>query len=281
MRILAIGDFHGKFPDKLKREARKSDLILCTGDFANADKIRKIIFKNWVDKKWYEAVGQKKAYRLEKDSFDSGLKVLKEINKLNKKCYLVWGNTDFYKEYGRSEPSEIIPGYYNRKIRKMKNLVLVDRKKKKINGIDLIGFGGYVDVTDFIKYPVDKNKKEQKEREKRYNDYAKKLYRLFSKYKPEKNFIFLIHYPPYKIMDKIKYKGSPMNKKRGGFLPYNKIIKKYKPLLVVNGHMHEYQGKCKIGKTIVVNPGLAQAGKAAMIEVDEKAKKVKSVKFIR
>lgn len=35
MKILAIGDFHGKFPGKLKKLIKKEnpDLILCTGDF--------------------------------------------------------------------------------------------------------------------------------------------------------------------------------------------------------------------------------------------------------
>jgi Icc-related predicted phosphoesterase len=239
-----------------------------------------MIFKNWVNKKWYEVVGLKKAYRLEKESFDSGIKVLKEINKLKKKCYLVWGNTDFYKETRTNEPKEIVPGYYSDKLNKMKNLIIVDKRKKNIKNISLIGFGGYVDVTDFIKYPVDKEKRKQKERLKRYNESARELYKLFSKYNP-KNFIFLIHYPPYGIMDKIKHKGSPMNGKRAGFEPYNKMIKKYKPILVINGHMHEYQGMKRIGSSIIVNPGLAQKGKAAIIEIDEKAKKVRNIRFIR
>jgi predicted phosphodiesterase len=41
MKILAIGDFHGKFPAKLKKEARKVDLILSTGDYAGIDEWRK------------------------------------------------------------------------------------------------------------------------------------------------------------------------------------------------------------------------------------------------
>jgi Icc-related predicted phosphoesterase len=36
-----------------------------------------------------------------------------------------------------------------------------------------------------------------------------------------------------------------------------------------------------LGKTLVVNPGPAFEGKAALIDVDEAKKKVKSVKFLR
>ena len=43
MKILAVGDLHGKIPVKLKKEAGKVDLILCTGDFANANRIKKTL----------------------------------------------------------------------------------------------------------------------------------------------------------------------------------------------------------------------------------------------
>ena len=45
--------------------------------------------------------------------------------------------------------------------------------------------------------------------------------------------------------------------------------------------MHENQGRCKIGKTLVINPGAAQNGKAAIIDFDEKKGEVKRVRFIK
>jgi Icc-related predicted phosphoesterase len=280
MKILAIGDFHGKFPEKLKKEARKADLILSDGDYANADEIRKIIFKNWTGKKWYESIGLKKAGQMEKESFNSGLAILKKLNTINKKTYLIWGNTDFYKEYATSEPPVIIPGFYDSKLRTLRNLVLIDRKKKKIDGIEILGHGGYVDVTEFIRHPIDKEKEKQKKRLNRYKESEKELADLFKAKKPS-NFIFLIHYTPYKVFDRVKLRASPMFGKNVGFEPYNRIIKKYKPFLVVCGHLHENQGKCKIGSSLVVNPGAASEGKAAWIEIDEKNKKVLSVRFLR
>jgi Icc-related predicted phosphoesterase len=266
VKILAIGDFHGKFPSKLKKEAKKVDLIIALGDYANADKIRKLIFKNWTNKKWYEAIGIRKARQLEKESFDSGLKVIKELNALGKSVYIIWGNTDFYKEYATSEPPIIMPGFYNENIKTLKNINLFNRKKISINNIDLIGHGGYVDVTEFIRHPLDKNLKNQKKRLKRYKRDEGKLKRLFKKYKHINNFILGIHYAPLNIFDKVIYPGSPMNGKHVGWQPYNDVIAKYKPKLVLCGHMHEYQGKKKFGKSLVVNPGAAFQGKAAIID---------------
>jgi Icc-related predicted phosphoesterase len=283
VKILAIGDFHGKFPEKLKKIAKSKDidLIVSTGDFADADKIRRIIFKNWTDKKWYEAVGFKKARELEKESFYSGLKILKELNKFNKPAFIIWGNTDFYKEYTTSEPSRIMPGFYNERLTKLKNIKLIHKKKYSKDNLEIFGHGGYVDVTEFIKNPIDKDEVKQKKRLKRYNKDEQKIINLFKNKKPKKDFIFLIHYTPLGIFDKVKYPGSPMNGKHVGWEPYNKIIKKYKPSLVISGHMHEYQGKKKINNSVIVATGAAHDGKAAIIGFDEVQGKIKNIKFIK
>jgi len=285
MKILAIGDFHGKIPEKLKKVLlkREYDYILCNGDFPESKKIRKLIFKNWAGKPWWEAIGLKKAQRMERESFDSGARILKHLDSLGKKTYIVWGNTDFYESVKKRKTrarSPLLPGNYRKTIGKLKNIILIDRKKLKINNMEIIGHGKYVDVTEFIKHPIDKDKDAIEYRKKRYNKDKNILFRLFKRNKP-KNFIFLTHYTPYKILDKIKLKSSPMYNKPAGFEPYNEIIKKYRPMLVICGHMHENQGKIKMGKTLIVNPGPAFEGKAALINIDDAKKKVKSVKFFR
>jgi Icc-related predicted phosphoesterase len=280
MKILAIGDFHGKLPGKLIREAEKADLVISAGDFANADKIRKIIFRNWA-MKWFEVIGVRDAKKLERDSYNSGLEIMKKLNKIGKKVYFVWGNSDFYKEYSTSEPLSIMPGFFDDKLKNLKNLELVDKKMRKINSVEIIGSGGYVDVTEFIKNSVDKRKDKQRKRKARYDQDARNLGKLFGKKKPKPGFIFLTHYTPYKCLDKVNFKDSPMNGKYVGWEPYNKIILKYKPALVICGHMHENQGKCKIGNSIVINPGAAGEGRAAVIEFDEVGRRVISVEFLK
>ncbi|PIN78075.1 hypothetical protein COV15_00230 [Candidatus Woesearchaeota archaeon CG10_big_fil_rev_8_21_14_0_10_34_12] len=281
MKILAISDFHGKFPSKLLRKIKKEkpDLILSGGDYANADKIRKIIFKNWTNKKWYEAVGLTKAKKIEKESFESGLKILKKLNSLGKKVYITWGNTDFYKSPMFKVEKKINPGFYENKIKNLKNITLTDNKKRKVMGIRVVGHGGYLDVTEFIKNSIDKDKEEQQERLGRYKKSEGRLKKLFLREKPSKNFIFLTHYTPYGIFDKVKLKSSPMYDKHVGFEPYSNIIKHYQPMLVICGHMHEYQGKQRLGKSLVINPGAAQNGKAAIIEIEKE--RIKSVRFLK
>lgn len=281
MRILAIGDFHGKFPSKLRKLILKEnpDLIVSNGDYANADAIRKIVFKYWTTKRWWEVVGLKRARKLEKESFDSGVKILKELNGIGKKVYLIWGNSDFDKEAVSGGSQALVRGNYNNRIRNMKNLVLIDKKKANFGSLGFIGYGGYIDATEFVKHPIDEDREAHSKRVKLYKKSEKRLMKLFLNKKP-KNFIFVIHYTPYGIFDKVKYKGSPMYGKHIGWMPYNNAIKKYKPKLVICGHMHEYQGVKRLGKTLIVNPGVAAEGKAAVIDLNEKSGKIGKVRFV-
>jgi len=283
MKIIAIGDFHGRFPEKLKKIIKKEqpDLILSTGDYANADKLRRIIFKSWTDKNWWEVVGLKKARQMERESFFSGVRILKELNFLKDNLFLIWGNTDFYKDIKNPDPEGLIPGYYNDYIKKMKSISLVEKKMKRMKNIEVVGFGGYLDATAFIMKNFTKDDEARKRRLLRYNLERRLLKKLFIKNKPTRGFIFLTHLTPYRILDKVKFKQGPMNGKHVGWKPYNEIIKKYSPSLLVCGHMHENQGICKFRNTTIVNPGSAAEGKLAIINFDEKNKKVLDAEFIK
>ena len=57
-----------------------------------------------------------------------------------------------------------------------------------------------------------------------------------------------------------------MTGKSAGIGFFREAIKKYEPKLVLCGHMHEYQGKKMLGKSLVVNPGEAGSGKFAVID---------------
>ncbi|MFH1522186.1 MAG: metallophosphoesterase [archaeon] len=96
MKILAIGDFHGKFPVKLKKLIRKenADLILCTGDYGGSDKLLKIIFK-YFDQGWWNIVGKEKAQKYILEDYNSGKRIINELNKIENKIYMINGNWDF------------------------------------------------------------------------------------------------------------------------------------------------------------------------------------------
>lgn len=291
MKILAIGDFQGKVPEKLKRKLKKEefDLVIGVGDYAGIDDWRPWIMNNLKlskqgkDMLSGEEYFGKKYDKLLKKDFDSGKRVLSFINKLNKKVIYVFGNGDDewydYKfDNVRIKESKRARNF-KKKLRNMKD---INYGILKYRGINFLGFGGYMDIEAFF------DKKEWKEAEfdeklkkrlKRHDKAKKKFFEFLKKLKNVD--IMVLHYPPYGVFDIIKdKKGNPMNGKSAGVKFFSEGIKKYKPKLVLCGHMHEYQRIKKIGNSLVVNPGDSGDGKYAIVDYPESGEKI-SVRFVR
>ena len=77
--------------------------------------------------------------------------------------------------------------------------------------------------------------------------------------------ILMVHVPPYGINDMIP---SGLNVGSPSVL---KIVKEFRPILVMSGHIHEDYGVKHIDGTTFVNPGPAKDGMYAVVEVDEGA----------
>ena len=277
MRILAIGDFHGKFTEKLKNKIKKEDvdLIVGLGDYADTSKMRNLNFKYWNEiknKSLIEIIGKKKYKELERKAIKSQFKILKELTLLGKPIIAIYGNADSLdnemKEFGLKGLE------YQCRIL---NIRLLKTNFKKINNFVLAGFSGYrgASAKGFIKLDKNKNKKIKTLNKKWDNRLKKIFYRL----KNYNGVIFIGHDVPYGYFDKINNKQSPLNEKHIGDKYFTKYIKKYQPKLFLCGHMHEYQGMKKLGKTKIVAIGPAYEGKAVIIEIDEK-KKI-DVRFIK
>lgn len=264
MKILAVGDFHGKFPNKIKKYAKDADVIICPGDISSR-KERKYLFKYYneinsgIPLSYF--VSKKILSKLFKQNLKSMAFVIKELDKLGKPVYIVPGNSDFTEIRIKKK---VLEGYglkgdyptMQEMIKKTKNLKLIFHSRLKLGNFDLIGFTAYA----YLKKPL------------------KVLKKLFSKAKQRK-VIFLAHEPPYGTkLDKIKNKSSPMYGKHAGNEDYNHVIKKYKPVFHICGHIHESQGKIKLGKTTVVNVGYGAKGQFTIIDLNDK--KI-NVKFIR
>lgn len=281
MKILAIGDFHGKIAAKLKRKIKKLDydVVLCTGDLPYTDKIRKIEWKHMEELKkgkgWKEILTKKEYGKLLhyfRETIKSVQRIINFLALLKKPTYLISGNSDFSRYEAR---------YFNlvslEKRLKKKKLKLLYKKVISLNYYNLAGLSGY-------RFPVFKDFRKDikgitKKKINGFNrKWDKKLKRLFLKAK-NRPIIFLVHDPPKRCLDLVKNKKSDLYKKHIGDDYFNKYIKKYQPLLVICGHMHENQGSCKIGKTTIINTGAAYEGKAALIELEEE--RIKSVKFLR
>jgi len=111
--------------------------------------------------------------------------------------------------------------------------------------------------------------------------WEKRLNRLFKNYNQKEFNLFIAHDAPYGYFDLVKYKKSPLYGKHVGDKYGLKFIKKHNPNLFICGHMHEYQGKKKLGNTLVVTTGAAFEGKAVVIDFDEEKKKVKKISFLK
>lgn len=257
MRIIAIGDPHGKVPkitNLVKKE--KPDLILCTGDFADDKGITEHIFKNW-GSPWWIKIGKKKAKELIKKSEQKGRKVLEYLNSLGVPVYYISGNHEKKDSFGKG-------------ILKKKNLHYMHLKKKRIYGFDFIFHGGYIEPKIFMNPKTLKiTKKEANLRKKEHDIVKKKIYALFKKGKG--NRIFVTHFTPYLHFDKIKNKQSPMDGKHIGVQAYSDLIKKYQPDLYICGHMHENPGVKKIGKTTAICLGLLKKY-VYLINIDKQIK---------
>ena len=284
MKILAIGDFHGKFPEKLKNIVKKEkiDLILSDGDYAGISDFRpalKKMFKLASQGKQFsfeDYFGKGKYKKLLEKDYNIGKNVLKQLNKLNVPVISVFGNGDWYK----SSFNEV-GKFYENDIMILKNIKDINTSKTSFKKIKITGFGGYMDPDIyFTKKGIKKINGTAKSTKKRRKRYAKAEKKLFSLMKNNPN-ILITHYTPYKCLDKLKTKNIAFSGENMGVSSFNRVIKKFKPELVICGHMHENQGKCKLASSLVVNPGAAVEGKCAFIDFDEDKKKVLNVRFVR
>ena len=286
MKIIAIGDFHGKFPEKLIKKIKKEniDLILSTGDFCGNNELQKLFFKYayGTNKELWEFIGKRKAGLLDKKNFLAGKKILKKLARLNKKAIGVRGNWDpvNWQDIGFPGKRDAYSKRFNELIKKS-GLKIIDFKNYKFSDYNFVGYPRSTypgKVTKHIEKKIRKRegKKAGKVIKKIKEDNKKFFKKLRGKF--QENTIFISHNCPYNTkLDKVK-KGVQKGKHYGSWLA-KKLVQDLKPFLVICGHMHENQGKCRIGKSLIINPGAAYEGKAAIIEI--KKNKVKNVKFLR
>jgi len=258
MRILAIGDFHGKFfITKKFLKKNKIDLIISPGDLPDGGKLRDIIFKNWEKLrskklKFYEILGLKKTRKLVLVDDFSQHKIFKKLDSLNIPVFLVIGNGDYGNLIENTEYAPLkLPYKIESECKNSKNVSYINLKIKKFGKISIIG----LDSIRILRKWGEEN-------------FMKKIAKIFKSAKQP--IIFLTHDPPYGILDKIKYKISPVYGKHVGDKLTRELIEKFQPMINICGHMHENQGKGKIGKTLVVNAGFGNRGQCAIIDVDKK-----------
>jgi Icc-related predicted phosphoesterase len=288
MRILAIGDFHGRFSAKLKKLISKYeyDVIISPGDFCG-DKHIKLFFKHAYGKdiELWEVLGSKEYIKIMKQGEKEGELVISYLKNLNKPFFIVTGNHDHagHRDVGMVREKFPPKGFDDKMTLKFLNKLKVpvlDFAKKQFQEFDLIGYPRSTYPGIVLKHMLKKKKYGKKFYKQVPIDYAnfqKKLDKLFTD--PSKT-IFVSHNVPYRTtLDKIGPKGHKLARgKHYGSALTKELIKTHQPRLVIAGHMHENPGKIRIGKTVVVNPGAAMDGRAALITLTDKQVKVKFLK---
>ncbi|MCK4647743.1 metallophosphoesterase [Candidatus Pacearchaeota archaeon] len=260
MKILAVGDPHGSKKTK-KIPIKGVDLILITGDIGKADLARKRFFENVKRKKEglleleYDGKFSKLVYT---EIYNSTLDILKYFSK-ETQTYSIFGNVGTKmmrnsevkkeeKKYGVKLP------YLRSELDKLKNFHSVKNRVRNISGLR-IGFLEYFVDNCWIKEFNETDKKRIKSARKE----TEKAERVLNRFGNRLD-ILVCHQPPYGILDKVNFPGIPENwkGKHAGSKVILDYIKKYQPKYVFCGHIHEAEGKAKIGKTEVYN--LGQAG---------------------
>jgi Icc-related predicted phosphoesterase len=277
MKILVLGDFGGVFPERLKKKLKKEkfDLVIGVGDYTGIKEWKSFIMHSLRIVKAgnphpspVDFFGKKRFKELLRKDRRAAKNVLKTLNNLGKPVIFIFGNGD--DEWYKYRFDKILPVKKSNLnfVKKLRNMKDITYGKLKFKGINFVGFGGYMDIDSYFDKEEWKNDEEKIRRRLKRRDKSKKhFFKVLRKIKGEK--IFVLHYPPKGIFDIIKdTKDNPMNGKSAGIGFFREAIQKYKPNLVLCGHMHEYCGAKKIGKTLVINPGDAEKGRYAIVEID-------------
>lgn len=286
MKFLVVGDLHGRKP---KIHFRDFDAILAVGDFCPLGRIRELMFEVIRIKQkesnlkihWYDLVGKREGKRLIVESIKIGRKILEFLNSFEKPVYFVPGNAEWTGDK-EAEWNFLKKNNYTKMKLGLKNLLDVHEKIKNLDGYQIIGYGlnsgpEYPQYKEDIRYykPA-----ELKKRKREYEKLLAKYDKLFKKAKNKKNpIIFLAHNVPFNTpLDKITDKKSPRYGYHYGSLVVREMVEKYQPLVCIGGHIHEHFGKCKIGKTTIINAGFGSYVNVLM-EVEEN--KIKRLEFHR
>ncbi len=152
-------------------------------------------------------------------------------------------------------------------------------KRRTLENFDIIGYG-VVSGPEVPQYKEDKEILTEKELRDRKREYKTKKKKLTSLFQQARNpVIFMPHNVPFNTsLDKITNKESPRYGFHYGSVIARELVEKYQPLLAIGGHMHEHFGKCRIGKTTVINAGFGSEVNT-LIDLDEESGKIRSIKF--
>ncbi len=248
MKILVIGDPHGKLPKGLTQIVRKNkpDILVVLGDFGTSNKVREICFGE-KEGKTYSNKEKRKALD---GLYNSTLKVVKNLSGYCS-VYVLYGNLEALPTILSKKKTFAEEYNLTSKLNSIKDIKVIENSFIKVEGVK-IGFLEYFIDDCWVREFKPGDYKNKLKKAKKETTKAKKILKRFGKLD-----ILVCHQPPYGYLDKVNFKGAPKNwqGKHAGSKVILNYIKKYQPKYVLCGHIHEAKGKKKIGKTTVINVG--------------------------
>lgn len=299
VKFLIIGDLHGAIP---KMHFKDFDAIIAPGDFCSDKNIRPLykeffrLLKSDKELKWWEFIsdkcGKKKYGQYIKESLERGRQVLIHLNSFNKPVFIVPGNWDQSKNETKIKDPEkdyysherwfldlFLTGSTNNILKKgLKNIRDCHYQVHKFKGISIFGYGN-----SSGKEKITENKLKDKHKINVLDNICSKIFAkidmTYANHDRNQPTIFLSHNIPYNTkLDVVNNKKSHLHNKHFGSLASRYFCMKYSPLVCIGGHIHEHFGKCKLGKTTVINAGYG--GKVnTLLEIENS--RIKSIKFYK
>jgi len=255
MKIIAIGDPHGNLSKIKNIPIKDINLILLTGDLGKADLMRRMLFENierekkGLSIKEYSPKQEKRAFM---EAYQSSMKIIRYLSRIAP-VYTIYGNVEsnniatrsYSKRLGLSLP------YLTNDLNDIDGVKVINNRIANFDGVKIGGLEYFIDTSWVREFKPSEYRKIMK-RAKRDTEKAKKVVSWFDTLD-----ILLCHQPPFEILDKVK---APAPKhwrgKRAGSKVILKYIKRKQPKYVFCAHIHEGEGKKKVGKTEVYNLGV-------------------------
>jgi len=252
MKLLVIGDFHGKFPKKFETLIKKEkiDLVISLGDYPPFH-YRKLWFKHCYGKdvELWEVIGKAKYKKLIMKDLQMAENALKKLNKLQVPVYTVLGNIDWpsaddiidEETFGKhdSMPNFDRKETLAKRMKKYKNIHRFDYKILKFQDYVFIGMRGH-SIPGLVK----------SEAFRKHRRILDKLFKKLKKENKQRKIIFVSHNIAHNTkLDKISIKkiknvlkgryGKRLKKKKlvehYGSKMARRIINTYQPVLHLGG----------------------------------------------
>jgi len=251
MKALIIGDCHGEMPE-IPEEG--FDLVLCVGDICGGtDEMRSTMFESMdTEEDWYELFGEEKAKEAVKSSIGDGKQILGELDSLGVPVFVVPGNWDWTGE--NSDWSFLEGKGYPQIIEEFENVHNLNFDSQEVEGWNFVGYGP-CSGPEIPQYEDDKPESGEEMEEIRA-EYEDKKQRLKESFKHGKT-VFLSHNVPQDTsLDLIDDEDNPVHGRHYGSVIVREMIEEFSPEYSIAGHMHEGEGREKVGDTECLNTGL-------------------------